>query len=160
MSRHRGLAGLFADDVLAAGSELLARCGGGAAAVAVPITIPVDADGVVVLSAAPPELADPHARRQPARMDLARTATGLRVGLAFEAGRRLLLPGVGAAGRPAPAELGSIAFDVRTTGMGISATGPGGEPLVPVVDETTARQLATALLLTFRVKLTRAEQHP
>lgn len=160
MRRREGLAALFAEDVLSLGSDALTHFGHGADVVAIPITIPVDANGVVVVSAAPPELADPHARRQPARMDLARTGAGLRIGLAFEAGRHLRLPGVGATGRPAPAELGTVAFDVTAVGMDVTATGTDGEPLVPVLDETTARQLATALLLTFRGKLTRAEKYP
>ena len=147
------LAALFAADVLDLGTQVLDRYGGGASRAEVPVTVPVDGRGVVVVSAAPPELADPGAVRRPARLDLARTAGGLAAELAFTDGRALRLPGVG---RPAPQPLGSIAFDIAGAGLAVSATGVGGEPVAVEVDEATARQLATALLLTFRVKLAKA----
>jgi hypothetical protein len=121
----------------------------------VPITIPVDRAGVVVVSAAPPELADPTATRRPARLTLSRAGGRLAVELAFSDGRELRLPGVGG---PVPAPLGSIAFDVTTNGLAVTATTPDGDPTAVEVDEATARQLSTALLLTFRVKLTRADR--
>ena len=124
------------------------------------VTIPVDRAGMVVVSAAPPELADPQARRQPAHLDLARRPGGLRMDLSLDGGRFLRLPGVGVADESggATAELASISFDVTPAGMVLSAQGTGGAPRPLAVDETTARQLATALLLTFRVKLTKAER--
>lgn len=142
------LAAIFADDLLSLGRQALDRFGRGAETVVVPITVPVDADGAVVVSAAPPELADPNATRQPARLALARTATGLAVELSFVDGRPLRLPGV-------PGAPGAIAFDVARAGMAVTADGDA-----LAIDEATARQLATALLLTFRVKLTRAERDP
>ncbi|MGH9156971.1 MAG: hypothetical protein ACRD1K_14275 [Acidimicrobiales bacterium] len=158
--RPTRLAAIFADDLLSVGGEALAVLGRGAEATTVAITIPVNRAGVVVVSAAPPELADPHARRQPARLDLTRTGTGLVVGLALEGGRPLRLPGVTAAGPVGgePAELAQVRFEVTGDGMVVKATGTGGRAVPLEVDETTARQLATALLLTFRVKLTRAQR--
>ncbi|MEO6120885.1 MAG: hypothetical protein ABIW46_09095 [Acidimicrobiales bacterium] len=155
-------AALFAEDLLSLGGQVLARLGAGATALTVPITIPVDGAGVVVVSAAPPELADPEARRQPARLELERTGEGLIISLALDAGRPLRLPGVrlgpGGPGGEELAALRLIAFDVTGDGMTFTATGPDGEPSPVVIDEATACQLATALLLTFRVKLTKADR--
>lgn len=154
------LAAIFADDILSLGGEALARFGAGASAVTIPITIPVDRAGLVVVSAAPPELADPDSRRQPATLALARTADGLNVALAFEDNRPMRLPGVHAleGARGEPAELARVSFEVTAAGFLVTAAGADGAPIGLGLDEATARQLATALLLTFRVKMIGADR--
>lgn len=111
-----------------------------------------------MVGAAPVGLADPDARRQPARMELARTAGGLAVALALEGGRPLRLPGVADRDGATVAELASIAFDVMPAGLAVTAVGTDGRAVALALEEGTGRALATALVLTFRAKLTRADR--
>ncbi len=117
-----------------------------------PITVPFDESGMAVLSSAPPK---PDAPRVPAWLEISRSEDRFTLALARQDGRPLLLPGVlDATGEHAqPVRLG---FMVSAKGMTVTGTGPDGRPIDLHFDETTARALAIALLITIGVKLTKA----
>jgi hypothetical protein len=158
-----------------------------------PISVPFDEDGVVVLSSAPPK---PDAPRVPAELELLRGSppTRYRFGLALaRADRRpLLVPGITAPDDPDLLPLTLLTFAVadgtgrsghagrtgrsghagrtgrsghagRTgrsghagRGMAVAGYDSDGQLADLDVDETTARALAVALLITIGVKLTKA----
>lgn len=103
------------------------------------ISIPIDEDGTVLLQPQGPL----EAPRVPASMAMTRPGAG-RYGIVIERTDRgpMVIPGLG--GSP----LASLEFVVSGEGLEI---GPG--PLA--VDEATARSLATALLITIGMKLTK-----
>lgn len=126
-----------------------------------PITVPVDEHGVVVLSTGHVD-----APRRPATLDLARPVAppGRRdYQAAFALARLepepLRIPGIAdtaAAGRPLAA-LASLTVAVAPGGLAVVGFGPEGEVMATDLGEDTARLLATALLITVGVKLAKAE---
>lgn len=147
----------FAGDLIGACGEALAVLGEpGDTHLRLNITIPFDDSGRVVLSSTPPQ---PDAPRVPAEMVIARLDSGFRMALARQDGQPLLIPGVvefGGAQEEAPTPLVVVGFVVTARGMEVTGFGPGHR-FVPVrLDETTARALATALLITIGVKMAKA----
>lgn len=122
-----------------------------------PISVPFDEDGVVVLSSAPPK---PDAPRVPAELELiARPPSSpYRFGLALARldRRPLLVPGVTAPGGDEPVPLTLLTFTVGERGMAVAGYDTDGRLASLQLDETTARALAVALLITIGVKLTKA----
>lgn len=140
-ARPQRCAEIFADDLLRGCARLFAVFGG--SELNLPISIPIDAHGVVLL--------EPHgpldAPRVPASMTVDRPAPdsyGIRIRRTDDG--PLVITGLDG-GSP----LGTLSVLVTPLGLDI---GPGSLP----VDETTARALATALLITIGMKLTKAEQ--
>ncbi len=180
------MAAIFATDLLAAVDRALDAFGPpgwdegpGPVAVVLAVTVPIDEDGLVVVSAAPPELTSPGAVRRPGALTVAVAAVaearrgggGTRraaapprpraaaatLGLELHEGRRLRIPGVEAAGAPGPpAELATLACEVDAGGLTFGGRSPDGAPVALAVGETPARELATALLITVGVKLAKA----
>lgn len=138
-SAGRGWAAIFADDLLRGCSDLLAFFGGDV--VTLPISIPIDEQGVVLLQPGGPL----DAPRLPASMTVDRAAAGA-YGIRIERADRgpMAIAGLG------EVPLVVLTFLVTSEGLDI---GPGELP----VDETTARSLATALLITIGMKLRKAE---
>lgn len=131
---------------------------------ALAISVPFDEDGVVVLSSAPPK---PDAPRVPAELELIRPTGGspaYRFGLALTRRDRapLLVPGLRAAGTGGvgptdePAPLMLLTFALTDRGMAVAGYGTDGAAVALELDETTARALAVALLITIGVKLAKA----
>jgi hypothetical protein len=126
-----------------------------------PISVPFDEHGVVVLSSAPPK---PDAPRVPAELELVAgspPSTPYRFGLALARVDRqpLLVPGVTGAGPGTPTEplpLTLLTFALTHRGMAIAGYDAHGRLTPLTLDETTARALAVALLITIGVKLTKA----
>ena len=135
----RQLAAIFADDLLRGCAELFTVFGGDV--LTLPISIPIDEEGVVLLQPRGPLRAD----RVPASMTVTRPTPGA-CGIHIERadGGAMVIPGLG------EAPLAELTFLVTAEGIDI---GPGRL----AVDETTARALATALLITIRTKLAKAE---
>ncbi|MFN2503296.1 MAG: hypothetical protein ABR540_03520, partial [Acidimicrobiales bacterium] len=121
----------FADDLIRACGEALAVLGEpGDTSLRLPITVPFDDSGRVVLSSTPPQ---PDAPRVPAEMEIARLDSGFRMALARRDGQPLLIPGVvefGALDEP-PAPLIVLGFVVTARGMEVTGFGPGHR-FVPV----------------------------
>jgi len=108
------------------------------------ISIPIDEQGIVLLQPSGPL----DAPRIPAFMTVTRP-TGDAYGVRIERADHgpLVIPGLGE--RP----LAALTFRITSQGLEI-----GPEPLP--VNETTGRALATALLLTIGMKLTKARETP
>jgi hypothetical protein len=135
----RRWAAIFADDLLRGCSELFAVFGGDVLTLS--ISIPIDEQGVVLLQPQGPL----DAPRVPASMTVSRPTAGtfdIRIQRADDG--PMVIPGLG------EVPLAALAFLVTRQGLDI---GPGPLP----VDETTARALATALLITIGMKLTKAQ---
>lgn len=137
-ARDRRWAAIFAEDLLRGCSDLFGVFGGDV--LALPISIPIDEQGVVLLQPQGPL----DAPRVPASMTVTRPSAG-SYGIRIERvdNGPMVIPGLGAA------PLATLTFLVTPQGLDI---GPG--PLS--VDETTARALATALLVTLGMKLRKA----
>ncbi|HUR17995.1 MAG TPA: hypothetical protein VMZ51_03540 [Acidimicrobiales bacterium] len=131
-------AAIFAEDLLQGCSELFTTFG--EEPLKLQISIPIDERGVVLLR--------PHgpleAPRVPAWMSVTRAAGGcygIRISRA-DAGA-MIIPGLG------EAPMNELTFLVTSHGLEIG-------PMEVSVDEATARALATALLITVGMKLTKA----
>ena len=129
--------------------------------VVLPITIPVDPAGSVVLR---PDAPGPDSVRRPARLEVARAADTaspypFAIGFALEEGA-MSIPGVrrAGAGSPDPLPVAEMTFALCGRGAAVSGFGPDGRRLDLDLDEDTARQLATALHLTIGMKLAKAER--
>ena len=112
-------------------------------AAGLPISIPVDRDGTVLLQPAGPL----DAPRMPATLVVSRpeaAAYGYRIERTD--GGPLVIPGFGDS-RPA------LRCNVTPAGLDII-------PPPPDLTEDTARSVATALLITIQMKLTKARQQP
>lgn len=139
-SPRAGSAEIFADDLLRGCARLFACFGG--SELNLPISIPIDEHGVVLL--------EPHgpldAPRVSASMKVHQPAPdAYDIGIRRSDGGSMIIPGLGE---------GPLAdFSVLVTRRGLEI-GPGSLS----VDEDTARALATALLITIGMKLTKAEQ--
>ncbi|MDQ3978436.1 MAG: hypothetical protein M3314_02640 [Actinomycetota bacterium] len=126
-----------------------------------PISVPFDEHGVVVLSSAPPK---PDAPRVPAELELVAgspPSTPYRFGLALGRVDRepLLVPGLTraeaqATGEPVPLTL--LTFALTDRGIAIAGYDADSRVAPLALDETTARALAIALLITIGVKLRKA----
>lgn len=138
-SREHKWAAIFAGDLLRGCSDLFALFGGEELSLA--ISIPIDESGVVLLQPQGPL----EAPRVPASMKVTRPAGG-SYGIVIERadGGPMVIPGLG------ESALASLTFVIAASGLEI---GPGPLP----VDEATARALATALLITIGMKLTKAQ---
>ena len=127
------------------------------AVVSLPISVPFDEHGVVVLSSAPPK---PDAPRVPAELEViaGSASTAYRFGLALARvdRRPLLVPGLTAPASSQPLPLSLLTFAVSARGMAIGGYDADGHLAELQLDETTARALAVALLITIGVKLTKA----
>ena len=136
-------ASIFADDLLQGGDELVAVFGPDALARGLPISIPVDRDGLVLLQPAGPL----DAPRVAATLVVSRAETA-GYGFCIERTDRgpLVIPGFGDS-RPA------LRCNVNAAGLDII-------PRPPSLTEDTARSVATALLITIHMKLTKARQQP
>lgn len=131
-------AAIFAEDLLRGCSDLFAVFGG--ETLALPISIPIDEHGVVLLQPQGPL----EAPRVPASMTVTRPIRdeyAIRIERVDEG--PMVVPGLG------ETPLAVLSFLVSRQGLEI---GPGPLPL----DEDTARALATALLITIGMKLTKA----
>ncbi|MEO7837179.1 MAG: hypothetical protein ABIS21_06010, partial [Acidimicrobiales bacterium] len=139
--RDRPRAAIFAEDLLSGCSELFTVIGGDVLTLS--ISIPIDEHGVVLLQPQGPL----DAPRVPAAMTVTRPAAdayGIRIERSD--GGPMVILGLGEAPLPA------LTFLVTRQGMDI---GPGALP----VEEATACALATALLITLRMKLTKAQHN-
>lgn len=139
-SHRAGSAEIFADDILRGCARLFACFGG--SELNLPISIPIDEHGVVLL--------EPHgpldAPRVPAFMKVDQPAAdAYSIGIRRSDDGPMIIPGLGQ---------GTLAhLSVLVTRRGLEI-GSGSWS----VDEDTARALATALLITIGMKLTKAEQ--
>lgn len=137
-ARERRWAAPFADDLLAGCHQLFAVFG--SEALRLPITIPIDEHGVVLLQPGGPL----DAPRVPAAMTVNGHGPDLcAIHIERTDGGPMVIPGLGDAPLPA--------LDVVVSRQGLDI-GPGPLP----VDEQVAGALATALLLTIGMKLTKA----
>jgi hypothetical protein len=141
---------VFVDDLLRGCRDLVAVYGG--PVVTLPITIPIDQSGLVLLRPQGPL----DAPRMPATLDLHALADG-SFGLRIErpGGEPMVIPGLLEAGRPDAVDASITALRVVVTGRGLDIT---AEPGPVRFDEQTARALATALLITIGMKLTKAQR--
>lgn len=131
---------IFADDLMNGCSDLFAVLGG--EVLTLPISIPIDEQGVVLLQPQGPL----EAPRVPARMTVTRPAAGAYLILIERVdGEVMVIPGL--CGIP----LATLMFRIMDDGLEI---GPGPLPL----DESTARALANALLLAIGMKLTKSRR--
>ena len=139
---------VFAPDLLLGCDDLFSVYGvyrAGGANLTLPISIPIGPDGLVLLEPGGPL----EAPRVPATLTL-RLLGQDHVTLAIDRndGEAMFIPGV-----VATAPLRTIVADV--TGRGLHLTSPDGELRL---DEVTGRAFATALLITLRMKLTKARR--
>lgn len=135
-----GWAEIFADDLIQGCSELFAFFGG--SELNLPISIPIDSLGVVLLEPQGPL----DAPRVPAFMRVTRPTTddyAIRIRRADDG--PIIIRGIG------EAALGDVSVVVTRRGLEL---GPDAAPR----DEATARALATALLITIGMKLRKAQQ--
>lgn len=140
--RERRWAAAFADDLLRGCSELFDAYG--RYPLQLPITIPIDEHGVVLLQPGGPL----EAPRVPATLTVNRHGPDIcALRIARTDGGGMVIPGLG--DDPLPA----LEVVVNRQGLDI---GPGPLP----VDEQVAGALATALLLTIGMKLTKARLPP
>jgi hypothetical protein len=164
-SSSRLWAAVFADDLCRACTQAFDVLSDGTQDVLpLAISVPFDEKGVVVLSSAPPK---PDAPRVPAELELIRPAgqsASFRFGLALARRDRapLLVPGLRGAttgvapGADDPVPLTLLTFAVADDGMAVAGYGTDGLAVPLDLDETTARALAVALLITVGVKLAKA----
>lgn len=126
--------------------------------VVLPITIPVNNQGLVLLG--PPTILE---HKRPATMEVVRFSDRrppYRFGIDLLPldGDPLLIPGVNAAAsldRP-PIPLHELSFALADSGFAVVGFGPHHEPAPFSVSEDTARELANALLLSLGLKLVKA----
>ena len=138
--REKRWAAIFADDLLAGCDGLLAAHGA-SAALSLPISIPIDPSGVVLLRPDGPL----DAPRVPAILSIERLGPDHHtIAIERQDGGPIVIPGIDG---PTPHRL---VADVTTRGLAFS-----GEL---TVDEETARSYANALFLTLQRKLARAGQ--
>lgn len=140
--RERRWATIFADDLLQGCTDLFTVFGG--EVLTLPISIPIDDQGIVLLQPQGPL----EAPRVPATMAVTRrTPHDYDIRIERVDQGPMVVPGLG------ESPLTHLTFLVTGTGLEI---GPGDLP----VNETTARALATALLITVGMKLTKAGEGP
>jgi len=141
---------IFADDLVSGCRELF-RVYGAAGELSLPISIPIDENGVVLLRPVGPV----DAPRVRATLHLA-TEPGDTFGLRIERrdGGRMVIPGLFDA--DGPAQLATLAVDVTPRGLDIAGEDANGAPVTLRFDEPAARALATALFITIRMKLAKA----
>lgn len=170
MTRPGPAAQIFADDLRRAAEQAVDRLGVGEGTLILAITVPIDPTGLVVVSAAPPELTEPDHQRHPATLSVS-LGPRRRVGrpsrrdrgwsmdleLRLGDGRILRIPGLEAGDPPGTAPLTSLAVRVEADGLRFRGTGSLGNSVELEPDEETARAVATALLITLGVKLTKAD---
>ena len=138
--RDKRWAAIFADDLLSGCDDLLGAYGGGKTALDLPISIPIDADGVVLLRPDGPL----DAPRVPATLSIERLAAGHHtITIERQDGGPIVIPGLG------DGPVRTVSADVTRRGLVLSS--------VPH-DEDTARAYANALFLTLQRKLARAPQ--
>jgi hypothetical protein len=128
-----------------------------------PITIPFNEDDLVLLGPANLDCA-----KKPATLELVRFQGRGRhgpryrfgIGLALTDGGPLRVPGVNASGieTDPPVPVHELTFAVADRGLAIVGYGAEGVPLDLRLTENTACLLATALIITLGVKLTKAER--
>lgn len=134
-------AAIFAEDLLKGGDDLVAVFGPDQLARGLPISIPIDGDGVVLLQPAGPV----DAPRVPATLVVSRPLTeayGIRIERVD--GGPLVIPGFGD-------QRQALVCNVNRRGIDIV-------PAPPELTEDTARALATALLITIQMKLVKAQR--
>ena len=143
-------ASIFADD-LVAGSRELFQIYGAAGELSLPISIPIDEHGVVVLRPEGPV----DAPRVGATLHIA-VKPGDTFALRIERrdGGRMVIPGLLDA--DGPAHLAALVVDVTPRGLDIAGEDAAGAPITLRFDEPAARALATALFITIRMKLAKA----
>jgi hypothetical protein len=153
-SRRRRLwAAIFAEDLIGGCHELFSVFGA-ADALSLPISIPIDPDGVVLLRPEGPL----DAPRVPATLVVERQPdVAFIVRICRRDGGPMVIPGMtDQQGDAVP--LASLSFAITAGGMDIAGHGLDGRPVALVFDEATARALATALLITMRMKLIKARR--
>ncbi|HUP69094.1 MAG TPA: hypothetical protein VM142_04685 [Acidimicrobiales bacterium] len=137
-ARERKWASIFAEDLLRGCSDLYTVFGGDV--LNLPISIPIDERAVVLLQPRGPL----EAPRVPATMTVTRPASGAYgVNIRRIDEGPMIIPGLD------DLPLTDLTFLLTVEGLEI---GPGELPL----DETTARALANALLITIGMKLAKA----
>lgn len=130
-------AAIFADDLLRGGDDLVAVFGLDQLAKGLPISIPVDPDGVVLLQPAGPL----DAPRVPATLTV---SFPLSFRIERVDGGPLVIPGFGDSRQ-------ALICNVTPAGLEIF-------PPPPELTEDTARAVATALLITIHMKLVKAKR--
>jgi hypothetical protein len=148
-------ASIFADD-LVGGCEQLFAAYGAEDELALPISIPIDEEGLVLLRPEGPL----DAPRVPATMAVTRQPDGV---VALQLERRdagvMRIPGLHderlGDGAP-PAALATLDVTLTPRGLDLAGGGPDGGPVPLRFDEPAARALATALFITIRMKLAKA----
>jgi hypothetical protein len=149
-------ASIFADDLVGGCEELFAAYRGGDE-LTLPISIPIDEGGLVLLRPEGPL----DAPRVPATMAVTRRPGGA-FGLALERrdGGAMRIPGFHdereGDGTGSPAPLAALDVTLTRRGLDLAARAPDGEPVPLRFDEPAARALATALFITIRMKLAKA----
>jgi hypothetical protein len=147
-------ASIFADDLLG-GCEQLFVAYRGDGELTLPISIPIDEDGIVLLRPEGPL----DAPRVPATMRVRRhDPRAFSVRLERRDGGDMLIPGLhdGRAGGLEPATLSALDVTLTARGLDLAGLGPDGGPVPLGFDEPAARALATALFITIRMKLAKA----
>jgi hypothetical protein len=156
----------FAADLVKGCGELFSalgpRLGGGERGerLVVPITVPVAADGRVVLNTGHVDAPRHPATMTVVRQPPARHGYRFAISLARSGPDPLVIPGVRAAGDPSgpEASLAQLRVDVADRGLAVTGTAAGGSPVAIELSDETACLLATALLITIGVKLRKAER--
>jgi len=143
-------ASIFADDLVTGCRELF-RVYGAVDELSLPISIPIDEHGVVLLRPEGPV----DAPRVGATLRItAQAGDTFTLRIARHDGGRMVLPGLFDA--DGPAQLATLAVDVTPRGLDIAGEDADGAPLTVRFDEPAARALATALFITIRMKLAKA----
>ena len=141
--REKRWAAIFADELLP-GCEALVQAYG-EPPLTLPISIPIDPDGVVLLRPSGPL----DAPRVASRLKVARAAPGSwHIAIERVDGGPIVIPGIRDEATGADAPLTVLALDVNKRGMTIAGD--------LTFDENTARSLANAVLITINVKLHKA----
>jgi hypothetical protein len=144
---------MFAEDLRAGCDELFAAYGNPSVdTLSLPISIPIDHHGVVLLQPEGPL----DAPRVAATLYVSRPTNdyyGIR--LERQDGGRLVIPGMVHKG-----DLSGLGFTIGRRGMAIEGCDPGGRPVPVAYDEPTARALANALFVTLRMKIIKAPNPP
>ncbi len=150
--KRPGWAAIFADD-LVAGCEQLFAAYGARDQLSLPISIPIDEHGLVLLRPEGPL----DAPRVPATLHLRRNGEAWGVTIGRRDGGPMVIPGFHEDLQPsAPAALAAIHVLITRGGLDITRLAPDGRPVTLRFDEAAARALANALFITLRMKLAKA----
>lgn len=163
-------AGIFASDLLKQAAQLFdvfaarrtTETVGDTACdvIRLPITIPFGDDGLVLLGPANLDSAKKPGTLELVRPQGRKPAYRFGIGLALLGGEPLPIPGLNRSGQETdpPRPVHELTFALSDRGFAVAGFGPDGVPLELAPSENTACLLATALVITLGVKLTKAER--